>query len=638
MLKLFFRYTIIWCLIFFSFRVSFLVYYSNQIANESFFNHFLVIINGLRFDLSVNFLLLFPFLLLSRILILNRFIYYVYFWKYFPLAIIIYSIYHLIGDFFYFQNANKHLGYEGFVFFGKDFFVVLNSLLEGNSTVIIILFISSIFFGILLFKMIQKIKIDNEEVDKKFFFKTILIVLISILFIRGGFQKSFLSPSNAIVTQNPLMNQFVLNGIFTTILDFRIEKFPNFQKLDIIQSTAIVRETISYNGAEFINPNYPIYRKTTTINKGKPDIVLIILESWPTKYTHDIYEPKINNQLITPNLKNLMRKGTYFPRFIANGGRTSNGLISLLTGIPDRPGISLIHTKYSLNSVTGLGNILKNSGYKTNFFYGGELAFENITPVIKHWGFDNLVDLPVFQKMNKYKKGIWGFNDDDVLQETFEFLSYPEASPRLTVLLTVSTHHPFQIPDKQFEIVSPLDEENQFINSLYYADWSLGNFFSKVEKSEKFNNTIFIIVSDHTSHRKLDYFQDRNIPFLILGKGIPKNNINTNIASQIDVLPTILSLVDGEHYFSSLGKNILGENKNGYAYISFGNIFGWAEDPFFFIDTVDKHNALLFTTSEPFLGKGDCNQLKVLCESHHLKSKAFLNLTEFLHKNNKISP
>ncbi|MCB1143091.1 MAG: LTA synthase family protein [Leptospiraceae bacterium] len=517
---------------------------------------------------------------------------------------------------------------------------MFTSVILSQPLLVLVSFLSGMSSLYLVLRFFKKIELTIPKLSKRYFLGIFLWILVSILSIRGGTQKSFLSPSNAIVTSNPLLNQFVLNGIFTTILDYRVEKFPQYQSMNVLEAGKLVRDMIEYPGAVNANELFPLYRKThNQTNKGKPDIFLIFLESWPTKYIHDEFSPSVSGQEITPEFRKLQKKGVYFPKFFANGGRTSNGLVSLLTGIPDRPGLSVVHTKYSLNNFLGLGTILKKSGYSTHFYYGGELSFENLTPVIKHWGFDNLIDLPVLEEKKKYQKGIWGFNDRDVMEEVLlDIKSKTDRTPRLTVLLTLSTHHPFQIPSEKFQILPPDGDENLFVNSLHYADWALGDFFKEVEKSDLFDNTVFVLVSDHTSHRQLDYFQDRNIPFLIFGKGIPKNTVNHRISSQIDLIPTILGLIDGEHYFSSMGRDILNDPRDGYAYIAFGNIFGWAEKSLFFVDTVNEHNALLFTTEPPYEARGECKNLPVLCTEHHLKSKAFLNLSEYLHSKNMIAP
>lgn len=641
MAKVFLFYLSLWTSIFLIFRCVFFVHFWDVVHNSSFLDIGLVFLNGLRFDLSVQAQILFLFILLSLVEPLNRFPLYRNFWKYTPLAIILYSISYLTGDFIYFQNANKHLGYEGFVFRGKDFWQVFSSVFIEDLPMVFLGFILICLFLYASIKILKKIPYekDSSSVPKKAL-KAFLIVLILILFARGGFQNSFLGTGNAIVTKDPLLNQFVLNGIFTTMIDLRVEKFPKIQEMHEVEALSITRELISSSDTEFVNEIFPIYRKTKPKpGSGKPNIMLVILESWPAKYVSEEFSSKINEKEITPEFNKLIQHGVYFPKFFANGGRTSNGLVSILTGIPDRPGISMVHTKYALNRFTGLGNILKKAGYRTKFYYGGQLSFENLTPIIRHWGFDDLYDYESFEAAGKFKKGVWGFNDLDVYNQIIDDLSHESSSePRLTVCLTLSTHHPFQIPDKSFELFPPDEEENKFINSIYYADYSIGNFINRFKELPDFNKTIFIFVSDHTSHRKLNYYEDRNIPFLIYAPWKFQTGKNNRISSQLDVLPTILGMIEEEFYFSALGKNVLTDPSSGQAYIAFGNIYGWGEEDIFFMDTVDSFNGLNFRMSPPYESRKSCKEDPLPCAVAHKKAKAFLNTTEILLKKNLIAP
>ncbi len=475
MYKIFIFYFLIWTSIFFIFRAFFVFHFWNQIANSNLFDIFKVFLHGLRFDLSTQALVLFLFCLLALIEPCNRFKWYIRFWKYTPLIFVIYSIGHLTGDFLYFQNANKHLGYEGFVFFGKDFWVVFSSTLIEDLRTILLGFFLMGMFAYVCFWYLRNLDYRNDSIPfKKKFFLNILFIICLLILARGGFQKSFISTGNAIVTKNPLLNQFVLNGVFTTIVDFRVEKFPQIQSMNPWEAIAITKEIIYFKGASFVNDTFPILRKIPGKKEyGKPNILLIILESWPSKYSNEKFSYIIDGKEITPRFNILKKQGLYFPRFFANGGRTSNGLVAILTGIPDRPGVSLIHTKYALNRFTPLGTLLKNIGYETSFYYGGQLAFENITPILKNWGFDNLYDYEFFDSQKKFQKGVWGFNDLDVYEQILNDLENSHSnSPKLIACLTLSTHHPFQIPSKDFEIFPPKDDEIKFINSLHYADFA----------------------------------------------------------------------------------------------------------------------------------------------------------------------
>lgn len=594
-----------------------------------------IFLHGIRFDLSVIFLFLTPFLILSFIQPLNKKTYYTLIWKYGPIFPFFLCFVLLVSDLIYFQNAQKHLGYEAFIILGKDSFVLLESVIVGHPFLILggIVVLGLFLYGVVF--VLQKFSTGYEKLTRTQIVLSFLWVLVAIVSIRGGFQKSFISPSNAIISGIPLVNQLVLNGVFTIIQELGTERFSRIQEMKIPESVALAREVLQYEGSTYVNDLYPIYRRVNyPITKPKKNILVVILESWPTKYVLG----EFRGIEITPNFNRLVEEGEYFPKFFANGGRTSNGLVSILSGFPDRPGKSMVHSKYSLNRFTPIADLLAKKEYRTTFYYGGELAFENLAPVIKNWGFEKIYDASTLGISNSKKKTVWGYFDEDLFSRVLnDIRNDKESSPSLKICLTLSTHHPFEIPDREFEIFSPDEEENRFINSLHYADHSLGKFFEELKKLAYYKNTTIFLVSDHTSHRTLNYFEDRNIPFLVLNHE-KKNYKNNRVSSQIDILPTILGMVGGEFYFSGFGRDIYHDKREGYAYIAFGNIYGWAEKNTLFMDTVEEFNGLHFTISEPYESRGPCKNNMPACLESHLKSKAFLNLSEELLKRNLIAP
>ena len=83
---------------------------------------------------------------------------------------------------------------------------------------------------------------------------------------------------------------------------------------------------------------------------------------------------------------------------------------------------------------------------------GSDLSFENMEPHIKRWGFDTIVDEKVIDKTNRFKKGVWGFDDGDGLQLFNEYLrAQNKDKPFQATYLTISTHYPYKVPDKSLK-------------------------------------------------------------------------------------------------------------------------------------------------------------------------------------------
>ncbi|TGK61761.1 alkaline phosphatase family protein [Leptospira wolffii] len=639
-LKLIGGYAIYFAIVLILYKIAFLWVYSYRLQEANTGDVLFAILVGFRFDLSVIAMLLGVFAFLSCLPYLNRFKTFTFIWGYFPILISVWMISHLIADIVYFENANKHIGYEGFVFIGKDMGVILKSAFEQNPLLAVIASALILIFlpvSTVLFLKYNPYHYESEK-WKRDSILSVVVLVIAIFAVRGGFQETPLRASNAIVSGHSFVNNIALNGVFTSIMDLKSQSIPNYLKSDIQDSIRTVREEISYEGAEFVGKKYPLLRKQKQTNNGKPpNIVLILLENWTGKFIDPISDGKVFDKELTPNFNQLLRKGKFFTRFFASGGRTTNGMMSILTGIPDRPGLTVVRTHQVLGNFSGLGSIFKGLGYDTFFVTGGDLSFDNKATLMPHWGFDTVMGEKEIAKLDRFKIGAWGYDDADVLQVLHEQISKSK-KPFLGVSLTLSTHYPYRAPDPKFRIFKETERDFEYLNVYHYADWAIRDFMDRAEKSKYFDNTIFVFVADHTHHRYLDYYEDRNIPFLIYAPGRIKPGFDDKDASQLDVIPTILGLVGKETYFSAMGRDLLAPKKTESAYFAYGNLIGWIESDLFYIHFVDGNRNLKYSANGPRMEVDLCDKDQKICDKHFHKARAFFNLSHDLMNKNLVFP
>ena len=70
----------------------------------------------------------------------------------------------------------------------------------------------------------------------------------------------------------------------------------------------------------------------------KYNVVIIMMENFTAKYT----AAGGDSLGVTPCFNALARDGLLFDRFFATGFRSTSGLFSVLTGIPDQPGVPVM--------------------------------------------------------------------------------------------------------------------------------------------------------------------------------------------------------------------------------------------------------------------------------------------------------
>ena len=132
--------------------------------------------------------------------------------------------------------------------------------------------------------------------------------------------------------------------------------------------------------------------------------------------------------------------------------------------------------------------------------------------------------------------------------------------PFMTALFTLSSHHPFRVPDP-YKDVFP-EEELQIHKVIRYTDMALRHFFEAASKQPWFENTIFAITSDHTSmSNHPEYTTDLGgfcSPVIFYD---PSGEMGTGmidaIAQQIDIMPTLLEHLGYDKPYLSFGIDLL---------------------------------------------------------------------------------
>ncbi|MBC7982344.1 MAG: LTA synthase family protein, partial [Candidatus Obscuribacterales bacterium] len=145
--------------------------------------------------------------------------------------------------------------------------------------------------------------------------------------------------------------------------------------------------------------------------------------------------------------------------------------------------------------------------------------------------------------------GTWGVSDEDLVVKAHQtFLEHGDR-PFFSLLLTTSNHVPFEFPAGRIELhEQPAATRN---NAVKYTDYAVGKLIELAREAPYFDRTIFLIVADHDARvfgADLVPIHHFRVPALILGPGVPRKHEH-RIASQIDLAPTLLSLlgIDAEH-------------------------------------------------------------------------------------------
>jgi len=545
------RLFLIFVLVFQIFRIAIYYSYRDLFNNLDFLKLTESLFLGLRFDLSSTSILLFiPVVLLIfplRItghLFFRRFVASVIYLE--LVAMIIF----LISDYMYFSFVKRHITNELLFLLNESEYLMT----EVSVKLLPIIFL--IVLTIVFYPLFLKVTCPKKPEVQRSMLSFVLILLVLIVVGRGGFQRKPIAVIDAYQYGSASQGHLILNGIFTashfSISSKFIERTAGEEKLYLDTLNLPVSTT----------PDYPLER--TNVQSGmspKKNVVMIMIESLSFKYIDYLSG---QNYGVTPNIDRFAQNGLVFENFFANGQRSVDGAQSILTGIPPLPGMPDI-TALSVN-YSSLGQLASDNHYRTIFLtttLREAFSMDLIAGAAGFYDYHGLEDYPLLLNYIDAADRPLGWD-----YEAFMYLLKQlegEKSNYFAFVNASSDHTPFarmQEPFNQYE--HGTDTEGGYLNMLHYTDWALGEFINDYKKRKDFEETVFIITADHAlpHFQGVEPYGKFRIPLIIYS---PKNispGRSQMFASQIDLFPTIIKLLDLEGKYSAIGKNILNTEKS----------------------------------------------------------------------------
>jgi len=447
-------------------------------------------------------------------------------------------------------------------------------------TMVLFIFVSVVFIRIYKRKVHLFFPLDSSKISWKLaFLKVIflpLILGILLLGIRGGFQPIPINLSDAYFSNNMILNDIAVN--------------PNW---NILQSLLKSRSSFKGNPykkysdkecEEFIKDIYKVEHDTTIsiLNVKEPNIVFILLESWSA----DNIESLGGLKGITPNFKKLENGGLLFTDFYSNGWTSDQGMSSIFSSFPVFPDVAIIQQTDKSRKLPSLNKSLNN--YNSSYFFGGQLTYGNIKAYLMSQGFDLVKDENNYSHL---PSGRLGVHDEFMFSQFKEDLSDMN-EPFLSALFTISSHSPYDFPgDHKLSFNS---KEDKYVNSVAYTDRCLGEFMESVKLEGWYENTLFVILADHSHNSpkgwKVAQKERFKIPMLWFGDVLKqeyKGEKHDKMGSHIDIASTILNQLDFNHDQYTYGRDLFNPYENvsipyafptpGYGLITEDGYFAFSE-------------------------------------------------------------
>ena len=479
-------------------------------------------------------------------------------------------LFNSVSEYFFWEEFGKR-----FNFIAVDYLVytheVIRNIQESYPVNIILSVI--LVISLLIIKIFKdKFFIDNDTTifTQRLKISSIFLILPIIFF--NAFDKQSLTN----ISNNIYSNELAKNGIYSFFSAFRHNELDYNEFYKTLPIKQVFNTLKNLEG--FDEKDTKEIRYNTQPNRK--NIVLIMVESLSAKYM-GVYG---NNQKLTPFLDDLTKKSLFFDNLFATGTRTVRGMEAVNLSIPPTPGRSIVKRPKNDN-LDSIGKILKAQGYQNKFIYSGYGYFDNMNNFFANNGYE-IVDRLKFEDDEITFANVWGACDGDLYDKTLKEAD-KETKPFFYFLMTTSNHRPFTYPDNKIDIPSHTGRSG----AVKYTDFAIKEFIQKAQKKSWFKNTIFIIVADHNGSSagksSLPLYRYK-IPCIVYAPYIIKPQTISKLSSQIDIMPTIFSILNIGYKAKFYGNDILANDFKPRTFIGNYQKLGFVENNYLYYLTPDK--------------------------------------------------
>ncbi len=512
----------------------------------------------------------------------------------------------LVADWVYFPKVGRHIA-EEIIQVSADWGYIVSYAFKEWWWALLLLLGGGAGAAVFLYRWINRTEQVKRSLQQTVLIVTVLAVAC-VLGIRGhlGGGKSLGVADVYKYARTASAAALTLNGAFTAYQigrkgaqeftnTFPVEKaILNTQKMFISPAEKVMLET------------YPLERKRTvpslTPGPKKPNIFIVLLEGW-----HPYYIDGISHQGFgaTPVFDDILQNGVQFTNAYAAGQRSIFGFAAVLAGVPLIPGLPMFGYGLEMTSLSPLPHHFAQNGYYTFFAQTSHRDSYRLCALASYLGMQDSYGWEDIPQLLPYRqKAPFGY-DYDALQFAANKIKEHADKPFLAMVFTGITHEPFTSTLPQFDKYPYDSWEHGFLNTLAFADWSIGEFLSRAKKDGWFDDTIFVFVADHTSGGPAENTLKNHfhIPLVIYAPKRFSPQKRNEVVSQLDLVPTLYNLAGINPAYTAFGRDMFDPAAPHIALVAEGNNIGLIT-----AQGAVRHTGSKLLTVEPYTPDFDADQ------------------------------
>ena len=462
-------------------------------------------------------------------------------------------------DSVYFQYTGRRSTVSVFSEFANEGNITSIILTEFvNHWYLVLAFVGLVF---LLWRCYTRPRLEVYRFGHHYYLSQLIALLVMIPLAIVGIRGSVTAGTRPITISNA--NQYVNRPVEASV----VLNTPFSMIRSLGKKAFITPDYMPLNEMEAIYS--PIHQAPVTdemSRKGR-NVVILIVESMGKEYIGS-FNPDLDGGRYSgymPFIDSLVAKSLTFKYSYANGRISMDAMPSILSGLPMMVEPFFL-TPASLNDVEGLPKMLAREGYSSAFFHGahnismGFSAYAHSIGYQRYYGLDEYCKSSEYGGMDDFD-GKWAIWDEPFLQFTLDNIAGMKP-PFLATVFTASSHHPFNVPEQYRDSLH--DEGGSPIHKcVRYTDLALRRFFERASHEPWFQNTVFVLVADHTNQSSHDVYKTDlglySIPIIFYAPdgSIPAGVRDDVIAQQTDITPTLLHLLGYGRPYLAFGDDLL---------------------------------------------------------------------------------
>jgi phosphoglycerol transferase MdoB-like AlkP superfamily enzyme len=270
----------------------------------------------------------------------------------------------------------------------------------------------------------------------------------------------------------------------------------------------------------------------------------------------------------------IIKEGAVFANAYAVGRRSIAGYAGVIASVPVLPSLPAFGEGLETARVSPAFKNFADRGYYTffgqtslrhsfrlcqlSFYLGAQdcYGWEDLTPQMPH-----------------PQESYYGF-DEDLYIFAADKIKSLGGQKFFAMLFSGITHEPYIKVADPFELYDGNGREAGYLNSLAYADWSIGRLLERAKKDGWFDNTVFVFVADHVADGVggNSIYESFHIPLVVYAPKFVKPAKYGHVVSQLDIVPTVYSLAGFDMPYAAFGRDMFDTAGRGnrFAFVNEG--------------------------------------------------------------------